>query len=69
MGNSVDMMMFAKGWLSRLFSMKDLRDATYILGIRLYKNRVIKLLDLSWRLYIDIEKMLKRFSTLNFKRG
>lgn len=33
MGNSVDNMMLIKIWLSRVFSMKDLGDATYILGI------------------------------------
>lgn len=35
MGNSVDIMMSTKACLSRVFSMKELGDATYILGIRL----------------------------------
>ena len=32
MDNSVDMMIYAKTWLSRVFFMKDLGDATYIFG-------------------------------------
>ena len=45
--------------------MKDLGDATYILGIQLYRDRVRKLIDFLQCLYI--EKMLKRFSMLNSK--
>ena len=32
-GNDVDMMTSVKVWLSKTFSMKDLEEATYILGI------------------------------------
>ena len=67
MGNSMDMMMSPKAWLSRVFSIKDLGDATYILGIRLYRNRVKKLIGFSQSLYI--EKMLKSFSIVNSKKG
>ena len=67
MRNSVDMMLSTKAWLSKVFSMKDLGDTTYILGIRLYRDRVKKIIGLSQSLYI--EKMLKRFSMLNSKKG
>ena len=42
MGNDVGMMNEVKIWLSRTFSMKDLYDATYVLGIRVYKDRTKK---------------------------
>ena len=47
--------------------MKDLGDATYILGIRIYRDRSNRIIGLSQKLYI--EKMLKRFSIENSKRG
>ena len=42
------------------FSMKDLGEAAYILGIRIYRDRSNRLLGLSQSMYID--KVLKRFS-------
>ena len=47
--------------------MKDLGEATYILGIRIYRDRSRKLLGLSQSTYID--KMLKRFSMDLSKKG
>ena len=47
--------------------MKDLEEATYILGIKIYRDRSNKLLGLSQSTYID--KMLKRFSMEQSKRG
>ena len=47
--------------------MKDLGEATYILGIRIYKDRSRGLLGLSQSTYID--KVLKRFSIDLSKRG
>ena len=58
-GNKVSVLQFIKIWLSKNFSMKDLREATYILGIKIYRERSNRLLDLSQSTYID--KMLKRF--------
>ena len=46
--------------------MKDLGEASYILGIKIYRDRPKRMLGLSQKLYI--EKMLKRFSMKNFKR-
>ena len=66
MGNSMDMMLSTKTWLSKVFSMKDLGDASYILEIRLYKDRVRKLIGLSQSVYI--EKMLKMIRMLNSKK-
>ena len=47
--------------------MKDLGEATNILGIKIYRDRYKKLLGLSQSTYID--KMLKRFSMEQSKRG
>ena len=61
------MLTMVKRWLFKKFSMKDLEKASYILGIKIYRDRSKWMLDLSQKLYI--EKMLKRFSMKNFKRG
>src|SRR3954467_11207261 len=47
--------------------MKDLGEVAYILGIKIYRDRPNCLLALSQRTYI--EKILKRFSMDNSKRG
>ena len=66
-GNDVSVLQSVKIWLSKNFSMKDLTEATYILGIKIYKDRTKRLLGLSQATYID--KMLKRFSMEQSKRG
>ena len=47
--------------------MKDLGEAAYILGIKIYKDRSRKLIGLSQSTYID--KVLNRFSMQDSKRG
>ena len=66
-GNDIPAMQGIKVWLSSQFSMKDLDEASYILGIRIYRDRSAKLLGLSQSMYIDT--MLKRFSMENSKKG
>ena len=61
------MMTFVKVWLSKTFSMKDLGEASYILGIRVYRDRSKQTIGLSQSLYL--EKVLKRFNMLDSKRG
>jgi len=46
--------------LKDIFSMKDLGEAQYILGIKICRDRSRKLIGLSQRTYID--KVLKRFN-------
>ena len=53
--------------LSSQFSMKDLGEASYILGMKIYRDRSRKLLGLSRSTYIDT--VLKRFSMENSKKG
>ena len=38
-GKDVSVLQSVKIWLSKNFSMKDLGEATYILGIKIYRNR------------------------------
>ena len=51
-GNDVGMLSLVKAWLSKNLSTKDLGEATYVLGIRIYRDRLKKLLGLSQSMYI-----------------
>ena len=66
-GNDIPTLQSVKSWLGRSFSMKDLGEATYILGIRIYRDRSKRLIGLSQSTYID--KILHRFSMQDSKRG
>ena len=66
-GNDVGMLSSVKAWLSKNFSMKDLGEATYVLGIRIYRDRSRRLLGLSQSMYIDT--IVKRLGMENSKRG
>ena len=47
--------------------MKDLGEAAYILGIKIYRDRSKRLIGLSQDTYID--KILKRFNMEQSKKG
>ncbi|GJU22779.1 retrotransposon protein, putative, ty1-copia subclass [Tanacetum coccineum] len=49
------------------FAMKDLGEATFILGIKIYKDRSKRLIRLGQNAYMD--KILKRYKMDNSKRG
>ena len=66
-GNDVGVMSSVKFWLSSQFDMKDLREANFILGIKLWRDRKNKMLGLSQSGYID--KVLEQFSMQNSKKG
>ncbi|CAH9080299.1 unnamed protein product [Cuscuta europaea] len=66
-GNDVPMLSSVKAWLGKCFSMKDLGDASYVLGIKIYRDRSRKLIGLSQSNYID--KVLHRFNMQDSKRG
>ncbi|XP_077223435.1 uncharacterized protein LOC143857048 [Tasmannia lanceolata] len=59
-GNEVGMLTSTKLWLSSTFAMKDLREASYILGLRLFRDRKNRKLGLSQETYIN--KILARLS-------
>ena len=58
-GNDVGVMSSVKIWLSSQFDMKDLSETSYILGIKLWRDRKNRMLGLSQAGYID--KILARF--------
>ena len=64
--NDILILTMIKRWLFRKFSMKDLGKASYILEIKVYRDRSNWMLGLSQKLYI--EKLLKRFNIKNSKR-
>ena len=56
-----------KIFLSKNFEMKDLGDASFVLGILIQRDRYWGILGLSQRSYID--KVLKRFGMQDSKPG
>ena len=66
-GNDIPALQGVKVWLSNQFFMKDLGEASYILGMKIYRDRSKRMLGLSQFMYIDT--VLKWFSMENFKKG
>ena len=66
-GNDIPMLNSIKTSLKNSFSMKDLGEAAYILGIKIYRDRSKRHIGLSQDIYID--KVLKRFSMEEAKKG
>ncbi|GJU43511.1 retrotransposon protein, putative, ty1-copia subclass [Tanacetum coccineum] len=66
-GNDIPTLQSVKDWLGKCFAMKDLEDATYILGIKIYRDRSKRLIGLSQDTHLD--KILKRFRMENYKKG
>ncbi|GKD27905.1 retrotransposon protein, putative, ty1-copia subclass [Tanacetum coccineum] len=67
MGNDIPMLQSVKSYLGKCFAMKDLGEAAFILGIKIYRDRSKRLIRLSQSAYMD--KILKRFRMDNSKRG
>jgi len=66
-GNDIPTLKDVKAWLGKCFAMKDMGDAAYILGIKIYRDRSKRLIGLSQSTYID--KILKKFSMHDSKKG
>ncbi|GJS97186.1 retrotransposon protein, putative, ty1-copia subclass [Tanacetum coccineum] len=66
-GNDIPTLQSVKDSLRKCFAMKDLGDAAYILGIKIYRDRSKRLIRLSQDTYLD--KILKRFRMENSKKG
>ena len=66
-GNDIPTLLSVKQRLGKCFALKDLGEAETMLGIRIYRDRSHRLLGLSQEKYID--KVLKRFSMENSKKG
>jgi Reverse transcriptase (RNA-dependent DNA polymerase) len=58
--NDIPILEEVKSSLKKIFSMKDLGEAAYVLGIRIYRDRSMRLIGLSQEAYLD--KVLKRFN-------
>nr|GEX03372.1 hypothetical protein [Tanacetum cinerariifolium] len=67
MRNSIPMLQSVKTYLGKCFAMKDLGEAAYILGIKIYRDRSKRLIGLCQSAYS--EKILKRYCIENSKRG
>jgi hypothetical protein len=59
-GNDIPMLEVIKSSLRKSFSMKNLEEMAYILGIKIYRDRSKRLIRLSQDVYID--KILNRFN-------
>ncbi|KAK4403134.1 Retrovirus-related Pol polyprotein from transposon TNT 1-94 [Sesamum angolense] len=66
-GNDIKMLGDTKAWLSTQFSMKDLGEASYIIGIKIFRDRSKRILGMTQNSYV--EKVLKRFKMEHSKRG
>src|SRR6187399_3171111 len=67
MGNDIEFLDSVKGYLNKSFSMKDLGEAAFILGIKIYRDRSRRLIGLSQSTYLD--KILKKFNMDQSKKG
>ncbi|GJS32669.1 retrotransposon protein, putative, ty1-copia subclass [Tanacetum coccineum] len=65
--NNIPMLQDVKSYLGRCFVMKDLGEASYILGIKICRDRSRRLIGLCQSAYI--KKILKRFHMENSKCG
>ena len=52
-GNNIGILSDVKKWLADKFYIKDLKEASYVLGIKIYRDRKNKLLVLSQASYVD----------------
>nr|GEW19446.1 hypothetical protein [Tanacetum cinerariifolium] len=67
MGNHIPSLQEVKTYLGKCFSMKDLGEAAFILGIKICRDRSRRLIGLSQNAYLD--KILKRYRMDNSKCG
>ena len=65
--NDIGMLHETKRFLSKKLEMKDLGDASFVLGIQIHRDRSQGILGLSQKSYI--EKILKRFGIHDCKPG
>nr|GEZ62721.1 hypothetical protein [Tanacetum cinerariifolium] len=67
MGNHIPSLQSVKDYLGGCFAIKDLGEATFILGIKIYRDRSKRLIGLGQNAYM--EKILQRYKMDNSKRG
>ena len=59
-GNDMEFVQTFKGWFSSTFDLKDMGEATYILGVKIHRNCSNRIVALSQEHYI--KKILEQFS-------
>ena len=64
-GNDMDSIVTTKKWLSSTFEMMDMGEANFVLGVKITRDRSMKLLSLSQWTYI--KKILECFHIHNSK--
>ena len=52
-GIDIEFLDSIKGYMNKIFSMKDLGEATYILGFKIYRDRTRRLIGLSQSTYLE----------------
>ena len=57
--NNMDMVVTTKGWLSSTFDIKEMREANFVLKVKIIRDHPRKLLGLSQETYI--KKILEQF--------
>nr|GEV06488.1 hypothetical protein [Tanacetum cinerariifolium] len=67
MENHIPSLQSVKDYLGKCFAMKDLGEAAFIIGIKIYKFMSKRLIGLGQNAYMD--KILKRYKMDNSKRG
>ncbi|GJZ55488.1 retrotransposon protein, putative, ty1-copia subclass [Tanacetum coccineum] len=67
MGNHIPSLQSVKDYLGKCFAIKDLGEATFILRIKIYRDRSKRLIGLSQSAYMD--KIVKKYRMNNSKRG
>ena len=63
--SDVNLLLETKMFLSSNFDMKDLGEASFVLGIEIHRDRENWFLGLSQKTYL--EKVLKKYSIQNYK--
>ena len=63
--NDMEMIVTTKRWLSFIFEMKDMGEANYVLGVKIFRDRSKKLLGLFQETCIKM--ILERFCLHNSK--
>ena len=65
-GNDIEFLDSIKEYLNKNFSMKYLGEATYVLGIKIYRDRSRRLIIFSMSTYLN--KVLKEFKMDHSKK-
>ena len=52
--NDIEMIFTTKRWLSSIFEMKDMGEANYVLGVKIFRDHSKTLLGLSQETYIKM---------------